>query len=229
MLLGGKQSEIKQVAVVTRNPQFNKLLGSILADWRFFVVEDMSEAAVVFAERGLELADAGGQVVWLSPMPLSDGAFLEVPISLTSLYQQLETNLFPTPRRHIRIALETSVDLKVDNDWWDGRLISLSDRGGRIVCSKELPRGEIITIDVKLGDKTIRTLAEVLYCIPAGDSPGRSRAQLGVLFKPKDKQETVSLRRYIEKVSVENACAREEISLSAPCLSWIDVPADPWA
>lgn len=228
MLLGGKQSEIKQVAIVTRNPQFNKLLGSILADWRFFAVEDVSAATVVFAERGLTVPDAGGQVVWLSSMPLSDGTFLDVPISLTSLYQLLETNFFPTPRRHLRIPLETSVDLKVEDVWSEALLVSLSDRGGRIVCSKELPKGEALTMDVKLGEKDIRLSAEVLYCIPPGDSPGRSRAQVGVAFKPKNKQETAALRRYIEKVSVETACVREEISFSDPCLSWLDVPADPW-
>ncbi len=56
MLLGGKQSEIRAVAVVTRNQQFRRLFSSILADWKYTVVEDLTTAKVVFAERGLESA-----------------------------------------------------------------------------------------------------------------------------------------------------------------------------
>ena len=42
MLLGEKQSEIKQVAVVTRDQQFNRLLSSVLAEWKFIAVEDLT-------------------------------------------------------------------------------------------------------------------------------------------------------------------------------------------
>lgn len=224
MLLGGKQSEIKQVAVVTRNPQFNKLLASILADWKFFAVEDLSAAKVIFVERGLDLPDHDAQVVWLTPMPLSEGDFLTIPISLTELYLCLEARFFPSPRRNIRVAMETEVDLKIENSWLQGRLISLSDRGGRICCASEIPRGRQLNLEVKLAGKMIRLPAEVLYSIPAGDSPGRLEPQIGVLFKPSKAEEIESLRIFIEKICIESACARENISLNDTCLSWIDMP-----
>ncbi len=227
MLLGGKQSEIKQVAVVTRNPQFNKLLASILADWKFFTVEDLSAAKVVFVERGLELPDHDAQVVWLTPMPLSEGEFLTIPISLTELYLLLEAYFFPSPRRHIRVAMEAEVEVKIENSWLEGRLISLSDRGGRICCASEIPRGSQLSLEVKLAGKLIRLPAEVLYCIPAGDSPGRLQPQIGVLFKPTNTEEFESLRCFIEKICIESACAREDIPLNDTCLSWIDMPALP--
>lgn len=228
MLLGGKQSSIKPVAVVTRNRQFNRLLSSILADWRFFAVEDLSSAKVIFAERGICLPECAGQVIWLTPMPLSEGHFLEIPISLSNLYHLLEVHLFPTPRRHIRVVMETAVDLKTQNNWFDGCLISLSGRGGRLTCMHEIPRGTLLEIAVKLAGKHLRISAEVLYCIPAGDSPSRLQPQVGVLFRSIDGHEFDMLRRFIEKACIESACARENILLTDPCVSWLNLPADPW-
>lgn len=228
MLLGGKQSNLKQVAVVTRNLQFNRLLSSILADWKFFAVEDLSAAIVIFAERGIDLPEHNGQVVWLSSMPLADGCFLEVPISLTNLYHLLESYLFPTPRRHIRVVMETAVDLKFENDWFDGYLVSLSGRGGRITCAHEIPRGTVLDIGVTLAGKSLKISAEVLYCIPAGDSPGRLQPQIGVLFKPANGLDFDMLQLFIERICIESACARENIPITDPCVSWLDLPADPW-
>lgn len=229
MLLGGKQSNIKQVAVVTRNQKFNRLLSSLLAEWKFFAVEDLNAATVVFAERGIDLPELEGQVVWLTPMPLSEGHFLVTPISLTSLYHLLEGRFFPTPRRHVRMNIECRAELKVDGQWQKCKLVSLSDRGGRLVCEKEIPRGTNVDIEMRLAGRSLQIAAETLYCIPAGDSPGRSQPQIGTLFKPSNGKVTDMLKGYIEKVTVEAACVREDIPLNDACLSWIDVPDDPWS
>jgi hypothetical protein len=229
MLLGGKQADIKQVAIITRNQQFNRLLSRILADWKYVIVEDVSVATVIFAERGLELPSHNGHVVWLTPLPLSEGSFLTVPISLTRLYRLLEAQFFPTPRRQVRVTLETAVDMKIENDWLEGRLVSLSKRGGRIACANEISRGKLLQVEVKLADRTLRLHAEALYCVPAGDSPGRSQPQVGVIFKPPNDEQLGMLQRFIEKTCIECACAREDIPFSDPCVSWIDVPVDPWS
>jgi len=228
MLLGGKKSNLKQVAVVTRNLQFNKLLSSILADWKFFAVENLSAAKVIFAERGIVLPEHNGQVVWLTPMPLAEGSFLETPISLTLLYHLLETHLFPTPRRHIRVVMDTDVDLKIEDEWFDGCLLSLSGRGGRIECTREIPQGKALKVSVKLAGKVLIIPAEVLYCIPAGDFPGRLQPHVGVRFKSSNGHEFEMLRRFIEMTCIKSACAREDIKLTDPCVSWLDMPADPW-
>ena len=115
MILGDKPSEIKQVAVITRSQQFSKLLTSILADWKFFAVEDLSAATVAFVERGVELPDHDVQVVWLTSMPLEKGDFLTTPISLSELYLLLQAHFFPTPRRNIRVAMDIPVELKIES------------------------------------------------------------------------------------------------------------------
>jgi hypothetical protein len=224
LLLGGRQAEIKQVAVITRSQKFTKLLTSILADWKFFAVEDLSAATVAFVERGVELPDHDVQVVWLTPMPLEKGDFLMIPISLSELYLLLEAHFFPTPRRNIRVPMELSVDLKIESEWLEGQLVSLSDRGGRLTCAKEIPRGTELTLEVKLDGETLRIPSEVLYCIPAGDSPGRLQPQIGVLFKPTNGEMFELLKRFIEKTCIECACAREGISFNDPCLSWLAIP-----
>lgn len=224
MLLGGKRSEIKQVAVITRSQQFSKLLTSILADWKFFAVEDLSAATVAFVERGVELPDHNVQVVWLTSMPLEKGAFLTTPISLSELYLLLEAHFFPTPRRNIRVATEISVELKIESEWLEGQLVSLSDRGGRLTCTREIPRGTELLLEAKLAGEILRIPSEVLYCIPAGDSPSRLQPQIGVLFKPTNIEMFERLKRFIEKTCIECACAREGISLQDPCLSWLAMP-----
>jgi hypothetical protein len=224
LLLGGRQSEIKQVAVITRSQKFTKLLTSILADWKFFAVDDLSAATVAFVERGVELPDHDVQVVWLTPMPLEKGDFLTIPISLSELYLLLEAHFFPTPRRNIRVVTEISVDLKIESEWLEGQLVSLSDRGGRLTCAKEFPRGTELTLEVKLDGEPLMIPSEVLYCIPPGDSPSWLQPKIGVLFKPTNGEMFELLKRFIEKTSIECACAREEIPLNDPCLSWLDIP-----
>lgn len=228
MLLGGKQSDIKQVAVVARNRQFNRLLGSILAEWKFFAVEDLAEAKVVFAEYGIDLPGLTGEVVWLTPRPLSEGRFLTIPISLTALYNLLETEYFPTPRRHIRLTIDVQVDVCLDDVWQKCQLVSISDRGGRILCQNEIQRGARLQLETKIVGELLQMPAEILYCIPAGDTPCRSLPQVGVLFRPADVRLINMLRRFIEKSCVESARAREGLSLNEQCLSWIDYIDDPW-
>ncbi len=228
MLLGEKQSEIKQVAVVTRDQQFNRLLSSVLAEWKFIAVEDPTEAKVVFAEQGIDLPDIPGEVVWLTPRPLSEDRYLTTPISLTRLYKLLETEYFPTSRRHIRVAIEVRADVCLDSVWQECQLISISDRGGRIVCQNEVQRGTMLRLETNVAGKFLQLPAEVLYCLPAGDVLRSSRPQIGVLFKPTDDRVIDMLRCHIEKICVAAACAREGIPLTDSCLSWIDLVDDPW-
>jgi len=228
MLLGGRQSQLKQVAVVTRNRQFTKLFRSILADWKFISVDDLSAAKVVFAEHGLSLPADTGEVVWLTSMPLEKEHYLEIPICLTRLYTLLESQFFPTPRRHIRVVVDMDVDLRIENNWLTGRLHSLSDRGGRIECPRELPRGGMLQLDLNLAGKRLRIPAEVLYCIPAGDSPGRLQPQVGILFRPAEERTFNLIRHYVLKICIETACARSGVAFNDPCVSWLELPDDPW-
>ena len=192
------------------------------------VQDNIAEASVVFVERGLDASAAPERLVWLSSMP-TDEPFLDVPISLTKLYHMLEEDFFPSPRRHIRVPMACEAYLQVHGAWLPVTLVSLSDRGGRFKCASELSRKQLTTLEMTLDRRNLRLPAEVLYTIPAGDTPGREDAQFGVLFKPLDEQICDALRLFIERTCVARACAVLELKMNDPSLSWIDVATDPWA
>jgi hypothetical protein len=223
MLLGEREQREKPVAVVSRNPQLGKLIDSILEDWSFHPVDDPRQAKVVFIEYGIEPPDVDAPLVRLTPLPMAEGSFLTIPISLTRLFHLLEVHFFPTPRRHIRVSMAAEVELGIDNDWFQGRLVSLSDRGGRILHAHEVPRGKQVKLGLKMEGERLLVPAEVIYCVPAGDSPGRQQPNVGVLFKPERKQLIDRIRHFIEKSCLERACEKAGISRKDSCLSWIDV------
>lgn len=228
MLLGESYGGVKRVAVISRSPQFKRLLASLLAGWKYSAAEGEKAARLVFVERGLPLPATAERVVWLTPLPLAEEDALLIPVSLTQLYMLLEDYFFPTPRRHIRIPIDLAVDLQFDGQWLSSRLVSLSNRGGRMTCPVALPTGTSLFVEVRLGGRIERLPAEVIYCIPAGDTAGREQTQIGVVFKPEDVQFYWMLQRFIEKTCLESACVRAGIAFNDPCVSWFDVDANPW-
>lgn len=230
MLLGESYGGGKRVAVISRSPQFKRLLASLLVGWKYSVAGGEQASRLIFIERGLPLPATAERVVWLTPLPLplADEESLLTPVSLTKLYLLLEDYFFPTPRRHIRIPLDLEVDLQFDGQWLSGRLVSLSDRGGRMTCPVALPTGASLFIEVRLGGRMERLPAEVIYCIPAGDTAGREQTQIGVVFKPEDVRFYGMLQRFIEKACLESACTRAGIAFNDPSVSWFDVVANPW-
>ena len=227
-LLEGDPVAVRTVAVVTRSKNFKKLFASILSDWKYQIVDDLDAARLIFAERGLELPAGVGDVVRLTPMPQAEGAFLTTPISLTSLYKLLEDRFFATARHHIRVSLDVAITLFFGEASLPGQLLTISGRGARIACAREMPRGSMLRLELALDGKVRVLSAEVMYTIPAADVARDSQPQVGVLFKPADDRQCELLRGFVEKTCLEAACARAGIALNDPCLSWLDVPIGPW-
>lgn len=227
-LLEGDPAAVRTVAVVTRSKNFKKLFASILSDWKYQIVDDLDAARLIFAERGLALPSGVGDVVRLTPMPQVEGAFLTTPISLTGLYNLLEDHFFAAPRHHIRVSMDVAINLSLGEASLPGRLLTISGRGARIACGREMPRGSLLRLEIPLDGKVWTLPAEVMYTIPAADVTRDSQPQVGVLFKPADDRQYQLLRGFIEKTCLEVACARAGIALNDPCLSWLDVPIGPW-
>jgi hypothetical protein len=217
-----------RVAVLTRNQVFNQVCKVILTAWHYVVVDTAAEFDLLLIERGLPLPAGVPQMIWLSPMPLGAEPHFELPLSLVEFYAYLERLFFPAPRRHIRLALSQSADLNVRGVWLVGRLLSLSDRGARVACPAVLPKGESVVLDFKLGGYPLRATAEVIYEIPAGDTPGREQPQAGLLLKSFKPAQREAVRRFIVRSFVEQACTQIGISINDPGLSWFDLVSNPW-
>jgi hypothetical protein len=214
--------------VLTRNPDFTRILEAILAEWHFRAEADADANEVALVERGLTAPKDARQVVWLSPMPLAAEPYLEVPLSLTELYHYLEKHFYRQPRQHIRLPFDQSLDLNVRGVWLVGRLRSISDRGARITCPALLPKGEPLQLDFKLEGYPLRLSAEVIYDIPASDGPGREHPQAGLIFRSLRPAVRLALCQFIERSFVERACARTGIAGNDPSLSWFKLAANPW-
>jgi hypothetical protein len=218
-----------QVAILTRNTTFNRLMQAILEDWHFATEATAASPDILLLERGLDVPADARQVIWLTPLPLGEEPHLEVPLSLNALYHRLEQRFFAQPRHHIRLSLNQPIDLNVRGVWLVGTLLSISDRGARVTCPALLPKREPLILDFKLDNYPLRLTAEVLYDIPAGDSPGREHPQAGLLFKSARPVLRQALRDFIERSFVERACARTGIAGNDPSLSWLSLVRKPWA
>lgn len=218
-----------RVAVLTRNPTVTLLLERILDAWSFAVAGPDQPCEIALVERGVPAPAAAAQVIWLTPMPLTVEAHVELPLSLVELYHYLEQLFFPVPRRHIRLPVNQPLDLNVRGVWLVGRLLSISDRGARVDCPAALPKGERIILDFKLGSYPLRVSADVLYDIPAGDVAGREHPQAGLLFNPLKPALRAALRQFIELAFVERACSAAGVDANDPGLSWFALTRNPWA
>ncbi|PLX85029.1 MAG: hypothetical protein C0614_04655 [Desulfuromonas sp.] len=222
LLSGTRQSNARQVAIVTRNPVLLQILTALLGDWGFSVVEPQVEPGVVFLEHGLAEPTFTTRTVLLTSMPVSDRSCLLTPISLTRLYHLLEDEFFPSPRRHIRVNTEIDADLQIDGAWQPGNITSLSDRGCRVTCDYELPAKQPLVIEFRLGERRIRLSAQVLYCIPAGETASRAKPQFGVQFKQIDPAICTALRASIERKCLERAFRKIDIDPAHPVNSWFE-------
>lgn len=219
----------KRIAILTRSPLLTELLTAILVDWGFLVVEQESEPDILFIEYGLPSPRVEGRIIWLTPLPGAGDCSLVVPLSLTRLYHLVEDEFFPAPRRHIRISTDLDVDLQLHGTWHSARIVSFSDRGGRLVFDRELPNQQKLTLDFKLGRRNLRLSAVVLYSLPPGETPGRQQPQLGILFKPIDEAICRGLRSYVERCCLEKAFKKIGLDPGHPVGSWFDLDPDSWA
>jgi hypothetical protein len=150
-------------------------------------------------------------------------------LSLTALYQALQGWFFPAPRRYLRLALDQPAQLELRGVRLAGRLLCLSERGGRIACPTTLPNGELLQLAVQLGDYPLRATAQVIYTIPAGDLPGSAPPQAGLLFRPLPPALGEAIHCHVERSLVERACRQVGLASDDPAVAWFDTVAAPWA
>jgi hypothetical protein len=228
LILDDATSRLKVVAVMTRNPQLTRLLEQVFADWKILTVANPSAAKIIVAEHGVPLPETNGRILWLSSMPLTEGEYLTTPLQLTELYNRLHSDELPGQRRYLRLHSVFKVAVQFRQTRLVCELVSLSERGGRLLCPEAFPLGARLHLNLLIDGRSLELPAEVIYQIPASDAGEQRLPQTGVLFKPENDQIGGTLRRYIEKQLVDAACAAAGLSKNDLCLSWIEVASDPF-
>ena len=230
MLLNKDKRQVSgQVSIVTRSPEATRLLSAFFAIWKIPTVEDLTSAQVVLVELGLSHGAPEENVIWLTPLPIENRPYLELPLQLPLLSRCIEERFFTTARRQLRVAMDLPVQIVTEGLRQEARLISLSGRGARLSCPGEFAKGQKLELDVVLGGRSLRLPAEVLYTLPAGDLSDHKDPQAGVLFKPIDLQIFEGISRFVECVCLEEACSRAGFPVTAACVSWVNVPRNPWS
>jgi len=227
MLLDKKERSKRCVAVLTRNSEVSRLLMALFEGWKFEVTNHLSSADLVFVEWGITENLPNDKRVWLAPLAVEE-RHLRIPLSLAALHRCLEEHFFPKPRTQMRISLKLPAQLFVSGQMLPVELLSLSGRGARLTCPREISQGESLSVEVVLAGRRLQLPARVLYQLPAGDVSRGQMGQLGVLFQLKDVWLSTALSLYVERVCAEKACALVGISPQDACLSWLAVPNDPW-
>ena len=227
MLLDQPDRKKPCVAVLTRNQGVNRLLTALFENWKFEVTDHVPSADLVFLEWGLTETLTDEKRVWLAPQPV-EGRHLKIPLSLGELYRCLEEHFFPKPRALMRQSINLPAKLFLDGQLLPVELLSLSGRGARLTCPREVSPGDPLSVELVLAGRSLLLPGEVIYQLPASDVAGGRAAQLGVLFRTDDVWLSTALTLYVERVCAEKACALAGISPQDACLSWLAVPNDPW-
>lgn len=218
-----------RVAVQTLIPAVKSLLQEILKEWHFCIEPGPADQTVALVEQGLAAPDGVRHTLWLAPRPFDTTSQLVLPLSLTALYHALQSWFFPAPRRYLRLALDQPAQLELRGARLDGRLLSLSERGGRVAVPVLLTNGEMLELTVELGGYLLQVAAQVIYTIPAGDLPGRQPPQAGLLFRPLPPELGEAIHHHVERSLVERACRQVGLASDDPALGWFDTVTEPWA
>ena len=219
----------ERVAVQVRSPVVAHLLRTILAEWHFCVEPGPAGQTVALAEAGLPAPEGVRHTLWISPAAAGATAQLTLPLSLTSLYQALQGWFFPSPRRYLRLSLDRPAQLELRGAGFSARLVSISERGGRVAGPARLPMGETLQLTVNLDGYLLQAAAQVIYAIPAGDLPGGPPPQAGLLFKPLRAELAQALHRHVERTLLSRAAMLVGLADADPAWRWFDTVADPWS
>jgi hypothetical protein len=218
-----------RVAVQSRLPAVKSLLQAILKEWHFCIEPGPANQTVALVEQGQVAPDGVRHTLWFTPKPFDTASQLALPLSLTALYHALQCWFFPAPRRYLRLPLDQPAQLELRGASLNGRMISLSERGGRVAVPALLTKGEMLQLTVQLDGYLLATAAQVIYTIPAGDLPGGQPPQAGLLFRPLPPQLGEAIHHHVERSLLERASRQVGIASDDPAFSWFDTVAAPWA
>lgn len=214
----------KQIALFVRSEPFREVLGGLLREWSYTLLEAPSPSALLLAEEGYPLPEESGAVLWLTRSRYQERNRLPLPLSVEELWGILETRFHKPPRRHIRTTLHVPVTVKAGDGVTESCFSSLSDVGGRLEFHRETVVGEKFRLLMAVAGKDLELQARVIYVIPGGEPGGRERTRIGVIFERLPPEDGDWLRAFIVRSYLERVRARMNADTFREGLSHFDIP-----
>lgn len=193
------QQGTSRVRLCIRQPGLKALLEIVLNEWHFQPCDEPLAAGVLLAEEGAIDSDSmpHQQIIWLGSTADSARECLQFPLDLCELYGLLERHYHNPPRRHLRLALDRSCELSVAGGFEPATLASLSDRGCRLIFSRELARDVMVELRYDLVGAPVNLPGKVIYCVPRHRATQTHSYDIGLLFTDIDRTRCEELLDFI--------------------------------
>jgi hypothetical protein len=215
----------KRLALLTRNPQLQAVLAALLEEWEFRLLDQPEADDLVLAEEGC-LPPAGCRnLLWLTTSRYVSRQRLSLPVSLTELWQALETRFHKPPRQHLRMGVGLEATVRCRGERTASRLVSLSDMGGRFSYPRELVNGEEVDLELALGGEPLRLAGRVIYVVPRGELHGTTETEVGVIFDRTPPETRAAVRDHLLCGCLEQVRLRLAEPLFCAGLAYLDIPS----
>ena len=185
-------SAAKTVFLDLPQASLHKVLRSLLRQWHF----DLTESST---KEGLHLtAPSPHQLTLHGPAGLLTS--LPFPLRIEELWRAVEGPFYPFPRAHIRLNLEQALLLHLRGQYEETSLSSLSDRGMRFFCKRELVPEEELEVEMELEGEVLRLKGTVIYAQSRTDC-----WETGVVFQHITPAERLRVRNFIVRTLLTRA------------------------
>ncbi|MGE4579518.1 MAG: PilZ domain-containing protein [Desulfuromonadales bacterium] len=177
-------SATKTVFLDLPQASLQDVLRSLLQQWHFDLTESSTKARMQLT------APSSRQLTLHGPAGLS--THLSFPLRIEELWRAVEAPFYPFPRAHIRLNLELALLLNLRGQREETSLSSLSDRGLRFLCGRELVPEEEVEAEMELEGEVLRLQGTVIYA--------QSRAngwETGAVFQHITPAERLRVRNFI--------------------------------
>lgn len=216
------QTEEKRVWLRVRQPALQAFLAELLNQWQYQPCDEYVADGLLLAEEGALEPPANQQTIWLSSSAYATGGRLRFPLEIFELYALLERRYHTPPRRHLRLNVELPCRLMIEAFADTAVMASLSDRGCRVLCQRELVRDQRLSLEFSLGERPITLAAKVIYCVPRYRGSELLNYDLGLLFDRIDREGQQKLLDYIVAsyfIRVGQQLAPASFSEALPCFA----------
>lgn len=188
--LNRKMPRQRKVAIQLADTALAEMLSGLLAEWGYRTADMSDKDALLLSD-----AEEGTSLTGRDRLCLGRGD-LSFPLRLEQLWLKLEQLFHDPPRAHIRYDVNLPAEVVVRGESASSKLCSLSDMGGRFSFSRELVRGEKVSLRFELNEQSIEAFGKVIYAIHQS-ARDDDQLRVGMLFNVISGGDRAFIRNYL--------------------------------